>query len=586
MVARRKEHVLDLGGVALPTDVATSSNAILGKKGSGKTSAGIVLLEEIYALGVPVVSIDPKGDHWGVRSGADGTPEMGLPIPVFGGLHADVPLDPGAGEYVAELLRSKNLSAILDVSEFSTAERRRFLTAFVGKLYRRPEREPMHLLIEEAHEVIPQRVDAGDAPMVGAFERIVKMGRFKGIGVTMCSQRSASLNKNALSQVDNLFMMRTVSPQDRAAVKAWVETHSSSTEIIDSLPTLATGECWLWQPEHGDPVRFQFRLRYTYDAGKTPKIGETPRPPATLADIDLVAIEADMASTIERAQLDDPRVLRRRIADLERQIAKADTAASAPARPPQVKEVILEIPALGQETLDELTDRAETLSSIAGDFAAQVEQLQRAVSEVHAAVASVRAVAPRPPARRPEAAAPTRRGVPGSERSPSASVAEDVKLSKAQKAIATVLATHGTLSLRQIGLHSGYAHKSGSFANNMSSLRTRGFIEGTGQTISITDAGLAALDANGGYDPLPTGRALVDWWMARLPKAQAAMLGALLVAYPDGLTADELGEATGYASGSGSFANNRSKLNVAELIHGDRNALFANDTLGEAYITG
>lgn len=574
---------LDLGGISLPTDVVTNSNAILGKKGSGKTSAGIVLLEEVYALGVPVVSIDPKGDHWGVRSGADGTPDGGLPIPVFGGLHADVPLDPSAGEYVADLLRAKNLSAVLDVSEFSTTERRKFLTAFVTRLYRRAEREPMHLLIEEAHEVVPQRVDAGDAPMVGAFERLVKMGRFKGIGVTMLSQRSASLNKNVLTQVDNLFMLRTVSPQDRAAVKAWVETHSESSTIIESLPTLATGECWLWQPERGEPVRFRFRMRHTYDAGTTPKVGETPRPPATLADIDLAAIESDMAATIDRARQDDPKTLRRRIVDLERQLATKPTSAAVPA----VKEIRVEVPTLGQETLEALDERAARLEGAAEVLSAQIEQLQRSIADIRTAAAAARGAHSPAPKAAPSAAKPPVHPATPRHRTPTAAQvpsAGDDKLSKAQKAIATALATHGTLSLRQIGLHAGYAHKSGSFANNMSSLRTRGFIEGAGQSVSITDSGLAALDANGGYDPLPTGRALVDWWLARLPKAQAAMLSALLEVYPDGLTADELGAATGYASGSGSFANNRSKLNVAELIHGDRNGLFANDTLGDAYL--
>lgn len=70
----RASRALDLGGVQLPLDLVTESNALLGKKGSGKTTAGIVLFEEIYGVGVPAVSIDPKGDHWGVRSGADGTP--------------------------------------------------------------------------------------------------------------------------------------------------------------------------------------------------------------------------------------------------------------------------------------------------------------------------------------------------------------------------------------------------------------------------------------------------------------------------------------------------------------------------------
>lgn len=593
----RASRALGLGGVQLPLDLVTESNAVLGKKGSGKTTAGIVLFEEIYGVGVPVVSIDPKGDHWGVRSGADGTPGGGLPVPVFGGLHGDLPLEPESGEYLADLLRGKNLSAVLDVSEFSTTERRKFLTAFVGRLYRRPEREPMHLLIEEAHEVIPQRVDAGDAPMVGAFERLVKLGRFKGIGVTMLSQRSASLNKNVLTQVDNLFMLRTVSPQDRAAVRAWIETHSESSAIIDSLPSLATGECWLWQPERGEPVKFRFRERRTYDAGTTPKVGESPRPPATLADIDLRTIEAEMATTIERAKADDPKALRRRIAELERQLTQKPVAAE-PVRievpvPVTTDADRMEFAALISRFEHLVLNESGGLFRELKDVMASGEALvQRVRSAVESAPTSSRGeavparghVVPRrtPAAHDSTSTDPLRQAK--SKVMPTSPAGDDQKLTKMQKAIASALATHGTLSQRQIGLFTGYAHKSGSFANSLSGLRTRGYIEGGGQAISITTAGHDALNANGGYEPLPTGRDLVDWWLNRLPRAQAAMLGALLEVFPDPLSVDELAERTGYAAGSGSFANNRSKLNVAELIHGDRHALYAADTIGGAYL--
>lgn len=88
-------HVAE--GVDLPLELITSSNGILAKKGAGKTSAAVVLLEEMHQVGVPVIVVDPKGDWYGIRTSASGD-RPGLPIPVLGGRHGDVPLDATAGE--------------------------------------------------------------------------------------------------------------------------------------------------------------------------------------------------------------------------------------------------------------------------------------------------------------------------------------------------------------------------------------------------------------------------------------------------------------------------------------------------------
>lgn len=574
---RTGSHVvrtLDLGDVQLPLDLVTESNAILGKKGSGKTTAGIDLFEEIYGVGVPVISIDPKGDHWGVRSGADGTPGGGLPVPVFGGLHGDLPLEPESGEYLADLLRGKNLSAVLDVSEFSTAERRKFLTAFVNRLYGRPDREPMHLLIEEAHEVIPQRVDAGDAPMVGAFERLVKLGRFKGIGVTMLSQRSASLNKNVLTQVDNLFMLRTVSPQDRAAVRAWIETHSESSAIIDSLPSLATGECWLWQPERGEPLKFRFRQRRTYDAGTTPRVGETPRPTATLTDIDLRTIKTEMAATIERAKAEDPKTLRRRIAQLEKELVKVK---SEPAAVADDEPAVVEVPVLAPEAAASLEAAAEKIREYASNAMSRAEQAVGEIREQVETVAgvlteiqrtAVAAVAPPIPVRRTPILSnvdqvTSRR--PDARTSPATSDRGAIKLGKTERTILTVLIQHGPMSHDRLALLSGYSPKASTIGVSLAKLRRAGFVA-DGKPITATQEGIDGLgDA---VQRLPAGRELVDYWRNRFGLTEQRVLDAVLHAYPNATSQAEIAEITGYSPTASTIGVALSRLRKVGVVNG------------------
>ena len=71
------------------------------------------MAEEMFAAALPFVVVDPAGS-WvraalvGRRQGARAA------IPIFGGKHADVPLERGAGELLADLVVEKRLMCVLD----------------------------------------------------------------------------------------------------------------------------------------------------------------------------------------------------------------------------------------------------------------------------------------------------------------------------------------------------------------------------------------------------------------------------------------------------------------------------------------
>jgi DNA helicase HerA-like ATPase len=142
-------------GLALPEEAVTQTFAVLAKRGVGKTYTASVMTEEMLKAGLPVVAIDPIGVWWGLRASADGKRE-GLPIVVFGGDHGDVPLEKTAGQVLADLVVDERLSCVLDLSSFRKGEQIRFMTDFAERLYRR-NREPLHLMIDEADSFAPQR---------------------------------------------------------------------------------------------------------------------------------------------------------------------------------------------------------------------------------------------------------------------------------------------------------------------------------------------------------------------------------------------------------------------------------------------
>ena len=94
---------------ALPMDAVTTTLAILGIRGSGKTYAGGVVTEEMLKVGMQVAVIDPLDVFWGLRSSADGD-GAGLPIVIAGGDHGDIPLHAGSGEAMADAIVELGIS--------------------------------------------------------------------------------------------------------------------------------------------------------------------------------------------------------------------------------------------------------------------------------------------------------------------------------------------------------------------------------------------------------------------------------------------------------------------------------------------
>ena len=139
--------------------------------------------------------------------------------------------------------------------------------------------------------------------------------------MTLISQRSASLNKDVLTQVETLIAMRTPSPQDRKAILAWVEQHEAGRDAVAELPELAAGEAWLFSPQWlGTLRKVRFRRRRTFDSGATPTVGSRPRTvPARLAEVDLEQIRAAQPHPKNA----DPAVLARRVEQLQAQLAAA-----------------------------------------------------------------------------------------------------------------------------------------------------------------------------------------------------------------------------------------------------------------------
>jgi DNA helicase HerA-like ATPase len=131
--------------------------------------------------------------------------------------------------------------------------------------------------------------------MLHRMQRIVKIGRNFGIGVSFLSPRPQEISKKALNGCQTVLAFRLTGPQERKAMKDWIAAHDIDQSVIEKLPSLETGTCHVWSPAFLK-VSQQIRIlpKSTFDASATPKVGER-RAARELAPIDLAKIKDEMA---------------------------------------------------------------------------------------------------------------------------------------------------------------------------------------------------------------------------------------------------------------------------------------------------
>jgi hypothetical protein len=112
---------------------------------------------------------------------------------------------------------------------------------FNYKIIKPKEKEiPFLLVLEEAHNYIPQSEGAKYNSVKKSIERIAKEGRKYGISLMIVSQRPSEISETIFSQCNNFVAMRLTNPTDQSYVKRLLPDNISA--ITDSLPILEKQE--------------------------------------------------------------------------------------------------------------------------------------------------------------------------------------------------------------------------------------------------------------------------------------------------------------------------------------------------------
>lgn len=370
-------------GGHIPAAALNQHIALLGKTRSGKSSVMRRITEGLLDEHLPVCIIDPKGDWWGLKSSADGK-KAGYPVVIFGGEHADVPLNAHAGSHIAELVATGNRPCIIDLGGWMVGERTRFFIDFASTLFRLTKGSRW-LVIDECHNFAPQGkvVDPDAGKMLHWANRLASEGLGKGLAIIAASQRPQKVHKDFLTCFETLIAMRVIHPLDRGAVKDWIDgcpDAKKGAEVLASLASMGRGEGWAWSPEIGfGPERVKFPMFSTYDSFRD-RSAERSHQLRGWASVDLDDVKAKLAKVVEEAKANDPKELRRQVSELTAALTKAEQAKPAAAKPDIQK---VDVPVVTDADLKRIENAQASMLSIVDGLASKIQPFYKKLENIN-----------------------------------------------------------------------------------------------------------------------------------------------------------------------------------------------------------
>ena len=157
---------------------------------------------------------------------------------------------------------------VVDLGSLPTREEQAVAAgAVLERLWRRrARREPVAIVIDEAHNICP--AEPGDpltALVTADAIRIAGEGRKFGLYLIVVTQRPQKVHENVLSQCDNLVLMRMNSIADLGHVARVFS--AVPTGLIDRATTFAQGEALVAGKIASHPALIRFGSRISQEGG-------------------------------------------------------------------------------------------------------------------------------------------------------------------------------------------------------------------------------------------------------------------------------------------------------------------------------
>lgn len=246
-------------------DYAIQANAILGIRGTGKTTLAKSIAEQMLDAKIPIIVFDPTGVwRYLKRAAQKKAGYRGYPIVVAGGVEPDLQLTPSTAAEIVRAAIKEEISLVIDLydKKLSKGDWRRIVRdCFRTLMY---ENEGVrHIFLEEAAEFAPQRIQDGET--YAEVEKVVRMGGNASLGITLINQRSQEVNKAVLELCENLILMRQRGSHAIDAIEKWIDKLEPeyARTIKGDLPNLATGRAFVFRGD-GPPQATSSNKLHTF----------------------------------------------------------------------------------------------------------------------------------------------------------------------------------------------------------------------------------------------------------------------------------------------------------------------------------
>jgi len=545
-------------GAALSLDIpklVDTRMLIQANSGGGKSWLMRLIAER---AGIQTIVLDPEGEFASLREKLD---------MVLAGHGGEVAAEPRSAALLARRLVEFKASAVIDLYDLKLGERRRFIKLFLDAMMTlgRELWHPMLLMLDEAHVYCPER-SSGESEATESVIAMMSQGRKRGFAGILATQRLSKLHKDAAAETNNVIIGRTWLDADQSRCGDLLGM--AKAERL-ALRDLKQGEFYGFGPA----LSVAGATRFISDTVATthPQPGSrhlmTPPAPsqavmkvlAKLADLPREADEE--ARTLEQMRAENAR-LKRELAAKPKPVAAPDESAIARA-----------VAAQKHEFQQRMQDAAGLMQGAAFVFSALTKHLDEAKGKLAPSFAQAIELLTKDFVQAPlhafnpvaRVAQPVERRAHNEQvaRSTRGANSGDDSLGGPHRKLLIVLAQAAKpVSKKFLALRAGYAHNGGAFNNPLGRLRALDYVT-RGDPIEITEAGLESL---GDYEPLPSGAALLEYWLAHLDGPAAKILRVVADVWPDLIGKNAVAAAAGYSPDGGAFNNPLGRLRTLGLV--------------------